>query len=177
MITRIPCASSRTTRTIPSTERCTFEYSGITEIRLPDSLKFISTDAFFNSALTSVTIPGSVQSIGVNAFGYSSLKSVTIEDGVRCIGDSAFSYCGGLESIVIPKSVVRVGTKAFNNISYSARVYYEGSESDWTNVVIENENGWNDPSLSYFRRYYYSETQPATSNTYWRYVNGVPAIW
>lgn len=55
--------------------------------RIPDN--FMS----HNNVLTSVTLPDSVRYIGSNAFSYTSITSITIPAAVDSIGDAAFADC------------------------------------------------------------------------------------
>ena len=112
-----------------------FYNSGITNIKLPESLKTIGENAFasckalteftttasignyaFNSctALSSVTIKGG-SFIDDYSFSYcSKLKTVTIEDGLTSIGASAFRS-SGIESISLPSSLVSIEQNAFQD--------------------------------------------------------------
>ncbi len=88
---------------------------------------------------TNSSIPndGSVTSIGTNAFSScSGLESIVIPEGVKTIRSSAFSYCTALESITIPKSVTYIEYFAFDNCPNLSTVYYEGSKTDWDNVIV-----------------------------------------
>jgi len=109
-------------------------------------------------ALISVTIPNSVTSIGIHTFSHCTrLKSVTIPNSVTCIDGWAFNGCTGLASITIPKSVTKIDYWAFENCTSLADVYYEGSESDWKRIEINNDDDHgNDPLLS--ARLHYNST-------------------
>lgn len=66
--------------------------------------------------VTSFTVPASVTNIAANAFaGNAKLRSVTFEEGsnLQIIGNYAFSATG-ISSIVLPASVVSLGTGAFS---------------------------------------------------------------
>lgn len=105
-------------------------------VTIPDTVKTISSAAFFGSGLTSVTIPDSVTSVecmafescpnlahvnigtGVHtiansAFAHSGLSSVTIPDGVTSIEDGAFENCPSLSHVSIGKGVTSIGRCAF----------------------------------------------------------------
>ena len=66
--------------------------STVTEIIIPDGVKYIGDGAFVRCwALTSIIIPDSVTSIGSSAFyECTQLTSITIPDNVTYIGDHAF---------------------------------------------------------------------------------------
>lgn len=86
----------------------------VTEISLPDGLKFIGIDAFSGfSGIKKADIPETVTVIGREAFsGCSSLTSVRLPEGLRKIGDGAFRYCP-LTEVKLPESLVSIGNDAF----------------------------------------------------------------
>lgn len=52
----------------------------------------------------------------------------------------SFRYCSGLESVTIGKGVELIEYGAFNWCNSLTDVYYEGSEEEWQNIVIEDYN-------------------------------------
>ena len=115
----------------------------LTSVVLPPTLKEICGDSFFNSGLTSIVIPKSVRTIDGNAFEVRSLNSLQVEEGnevyysennaiyekatgklvrgckasgipegVEHVDDGAFSTAD-LETIVLPKSLKKIGYQAF----------------------------------------------------------------
>ncbi|MBR6876276.1 MAG: leucine-rich repeat protein [Bacteroidales bacterium] len=85
----------------------------LTQVIIPDSVTDIGNDAFYGCvSLSSVVIPGSVSSIGNGAFSASGLTSITIQNGVKSIGALAFSGTK-VSSITIPGSVETIGDAAF----------------------------------------------------------------
>lgn len=124
-----------------------FEYCGLTELQIPNSIISIGGWSFYAcgdikkinisdsvtnigdyafgycSGLTSVDIPNSVTNIGENAFlACSSLNTVSIGNSVTNIGASAFSNCYGLKTVTIGYSVSNIGGNAFNNCSINRLV-------------------------------------------------------
>ncbi|MBR3835457.1 MAG: leucine-rich repeat protein, partial [Clostridia bacterium] len=114
-----------------------FSSSGLTTVRLADSVKSIGVSAFgycsnlysvglgnglesigesafLSSGLSSVVFPDSLKSIGQKAFRYcKSLRSVTLGNGVKSVGDYAFSQCTAMNTLELGSSVTSLGSYAF----------------------------------------------------------------
>lgn len=85
-----------------------------------------------------------------------------------------FYYCAGLTSIVIPVSVTKIRTYAFDYCRKLSSVYYEGDATQWGKITIVSQGN------SYLKnspRYYYSEEAPTSAGDWWHYVDGVPTVW
>ena len=93
-----------------------FDESTITSISLPNSIKTIEEEAFFDCRqLTSIVLPQSLQSLGQGAFnGCSSLTTVNIPSGITRINDKTFYGCKSLSYIIIPKEISYIGQYAFS---------------------------------------------------------------
>ncbi len=161
----------------------------ITEIVFPVKLKKIGSGAFSKQYnLESVVIPKDAEIeyfafarceklrtaiinakvIGAEAFYYcSSLSKVTL-NGTLIIGDFAFS--GILATtLIIPKSVIKVGKYIFSNSTENKTIYYEGTQEKWSEIAEEQ-------SKTYV--YFYSEEKPSTEGMFWHYdSNRNPVKW
>ena len=171
----------------------------LTELNLPDHITALGNGAFNNctklenihlpssigsipagllntcTALKSIEIPKGVKSIGASAFAScESLTELVIPEAVASIDAAAFSGCRKLKSLVIPVSLKTVAAGAFRDCNALTEIYYMGSEADWNQITIVDQ--YND-ALTSATRYFYSETQPTQSGSYWRYVDGVPTKW
>lgn len=123
-----------------------FARSGLTSVRIPDSVEEIGYASFYHcDALTDVVIPDSVREIGTAAFAqtpwFTGWKQnvggsdflivgdgillaykgnetvVSVPDTVKSIGPEAFRGCGSIEKVVIPDSVEVIGEAAFEECS------------------------------------------------------------
>lgn len=115
----------------------------VKNVIIPNGVKSIGSNAFHrNLALLYISIPGSVTSIGDGAFASCwSLSNISIPDGVTELSDSLFSRCSALTTISIPKSVTTIKEDAFYECEALTKVYYGGSETDWTAInILEDGN-------------------------------------
>ena len=81
----------------------------------------------------------------VGRFTSATITSVVIPDGVTMISDFAFSDCTNLVDISIPNSVIRIGSKVFNNcskINYNEydNAQYIGNEDNPYLVLVKAVN-------------------------------------
>ena len=150
--------------------------SGLTSITIPNSVTSIGIGAFSNcSSLTNITIPDSVTSIGSYAFFYCRmLTTITIPNSVTSIGAQVFFGCSSLTNITIPDSVTSIENSAFSYCDNLTSVYYKGSENEWNQMSIDDNN----IPLTDATRYYYSATKPTASGNFWHYgENGEIVKW
>ena len=89
--------------------------SGLTSLKLPSSITYISGSAFSGcSGLTSLTLPAGITSIGDRTFeGCSGLTSLSLPVGITSIGEYAFRDCSGLSSLTLPDGITSIGGYAF----------------------------------------------------------------
>ena len=60
-----------------------------------------------------------------------------MEENCKFIGTSAFAYCSKLRSVVIPSSVISIGSSAFNQCETLQTINYKGSKSDWDSIDMD----------------------------------------
>lgn len=89
----------------------------MSEIRLPDQLKYLGTLAFENCHnLKDFSFPSSMKHIGERAFmGCSSLINANLSSAVHNIGQEAFSGCTQLATVVLPEKVDTLGSAVFKD--------------------------------------------------------------
>ena len=116
--------------------------TSLMSVTIGNSVTSIGGLAFSScTSLTSVTIPDSVTSIGQAAFyRCTSLASVTIGNSVTSIGGWVFFCCYSMTSVTIPDSVTSIGENAFYRCTSLADVYYNGTQSQWSQISIGVDN-------------------------------------
>ena len=119
--------------------------------------------------LKNIKLPLSIQKIGPISFLDCPLTMVEIlgtDDVTVC--DRAFA-CTQLTSIILGRGVKEIESGAFtwNEIE---SIFYIGTIDEWQKIQMNDK-------LMNANLYFYSETAPETSGSYWHYVDGVPAIW
>ncbi len=117
--------------------------SEIKSVIVEDGITYIGETAFSDCHnLTSITLPDSLICIGNAAFANcTSLKELSLPDSIVTIGMLAFSSCHNITSIAIPFGIKHIEDGAFNACSALKYVTYSGSEKDWNNIEI-GDNNW-----------------------------------
>lgn len=133
---------------LESIENFAFEQSGLKSVDFPDSLEKIGKGAFYKCTALgpTVTIPstvtyfdgnvGNTSSTETGAFSYcTSLKNVILET-FNGPDKNCFEYCTNLETIQMHKC--SVGLSAFWKCDKLTQVIFDGTESMWNSMTIEN---------------------------------------
>lgn len=118
-------------------------FDGCTALRtmnVADRLETIGGYAFRSCALTDLVLGQNVNTIGSFAFSQCKLVNVTMHENVEVIGESAFAKQNGRTTDVI------------------SHVYYSGTEADWNNIII----GQNNEPLTGAQLHFNSAQQPHT---------------
>lgn len=101
-----------------------FSSTGLTNIVLPEKVRYLGSSSLGYNRITSITIPKSVEKIDGNPLmGDSLLTTITVEDGNRAYespeGSNAIvekatkMLMAGCQTTVIPNTVKRIGDRAF----------------------------------------------------------------
>lgn len=114
-----------------------FKDSLVATVTLPDTVKEIQDEAFYNCQnLTDLDLSDKLEIIGDSVFGEcSQLKALEVPDSVTEVGDSAFVNCESLESLKMSPSVTDLGKSAFkdcvslSDFEWNAEEKYIGSEA------------------------------------------------
>lgn len=172
-----------------------FRGSNITSVKIPSSINYIGSDAFFISTKLAAVYIDDVaawskiifESGTANPLAYGTLfvngeKATLLEipDEVISISGRAFSGSDEIKAIVIGKKLSSVGSYAFSGCDNLSDVYYKGTASEWSSIMI---NGYGNDALIRANVYYYSENDPFADGTvisenYWHYdEKGIPIVW
>ena len=114
----------------------------IKEVVISDGITSISRYAFWwLTQIESITIPDSVMAVGQQSFVHcSKLQTATFGGDLTTIGKEAFKDCTALKEIYISDKLTSVEDNAFTGCETLADVYYEGSESEWEDIAIGENN-------------------------------------
>lgn len=101
--------------------------SGLKKVNIPATVKTIDGMSFFEcTGLSSLEIPDGVEVIGRRAFeGCNALRDITFPETLLSIGEMAF-YNSGLQSVVIPDSVVDVTETVAGENGESEEIFVPG---------------------------------------------------
>ena len=125
-----------------STDKTELVYCLITkegEYTIPDGVKVIGPEAFSYGRIDRVEIPDTVEEIGSEAFCSCNIKEIDLPDSVKTIGAEAF-WGAYIRSITLPSSVKEIPDSVFHGCRQLKDVYYDGTEKEWNNIAIGEEN-------------------------------------
>ena len=137
----------------------------LNRIVLPEGLERIESSAFFGTGINSINIPDSVTYISFDAFectgvvqnrsyydGYGVFylnkilmssdwrtfpEMYTVKPGTTYINMGAFNNCE-MVAITIPKSVKTIGNNAFSGCDELSMLFYEGTIEEFNEIDIKN---------------------------------------
>ncbi len=162
---------------ITSLADCAFyQYTGLTEISFPSTMRHIGTSAFFESQITDIDFPESLKTIGENAFkGCENLIHLNFNPGLEFIGDKAFFNCTNIFTVVLTDTIMEFGSNAFFGCTGLFAAYYIGTAEQYEQINMRIDNYWiNELAHTFF----ISEEAPAAPGPYWYYdENGDIAQW
>ena len=96
--------------------------------------------------------------VGQQSFVHcSKLQTVTFGEDLTTIGEEAFKGCTALKEIYVSDKLTSVEESAFTGCETLTDVYYEGSENEWGDIVIGEDN---DPLINAEIHYNYGEEEP-----------------
>ena len=110
--------------------------NGLSSVAISNALTVIEYETFMNCGLTEVKIPESIKMIGSDAFlNCDSMLSLFIPDSVDRIADNAFYGCDNLEDVTVGEK----NYKKLNNIPSSAQIHLIRIKNNATDVCLDEE--------------------------------------
>lgn len=97
----------------------------IEHIVVEQGVTYIGSYFFYSTSCTDISLANSVETIGGYAFADSKIKNITLNKNLKYISGYAFYFCDKLTEISIPKSVLSIGTSAFENCTALSKVTFE----------------------------------------------------
>lgn len=111
---------------------------GIKNLELNEKINFIGKKAFYRNNISELKLPSSLKEISVAAFGNNnSLKEISLNEGIEIIGKEAFSNTDLAGEIVIPKSVIHLMERSFENTLVDS-LFIKGDEFSNTLQIHSN---------------------------------------
>lgn len=133
---------------------------------LPDSIKYIGTNAFYNSSVHDISLSKNLKCIGYQGFALcKNLENIVIPDTVTTIGSFAFWNCSSLNDIVVPNSVKFIGEGAFWECDNLSSITFKNHEFEIWGEGFFLSNGYNDDGDVYFNGTIYGYTN-STAQAY-----------
>lgn len=140
-----------------------FQYLYLREITLPESLKYIGSYAFclceelttvnmapvvyigagafqYCEALEEIILPQSLEYLGHSAFWSTALTEITLPQGLAVVQPLTFGACDNFKKIVFSKNIKKIYFDAFWDCEALNEIYFDGTEQDWNNIIIEDGN-------------------------------------
>ncbi len=127
----------------------------IKTVTIEDGITSIMAYAFSGCKnLEKIEIPSSVTYISQGVFSEcDNLGTVNIPDSITRIEEYTFSNCKNMISVILPNGIAEVNIGAFDGCIALATVYYDGSQSEWNEIVINQSynQALNDAELVFLR--------------------------
>lgn len=92
-----------------------YRAKGISEVSLPNLITYIPQMTFAYSSVKTFNITSNIKRIQTAAFlEAAELTNLTINDGLQIIGDEAFRNTLSLNEVILPDSIISLGSSAFH---------------------------------------------------------------
>jgi surface protein len=115
------------------------EIQSFNELKYFTGLQDIEAFAFaYCENLASITLPSNIKTIGNQAFQSTNLHSIEIPEGVTTIYGAAFYNCKQLTNVILPSTLLRISTNAFNGCSNLRFIEIPESVTEFGNYTFNN---------------------------------------
>ena len=110
----------------------------LSEIILPEGLKYIAYNAFYCNQLKNITIPAGTFIEGM-ALDCPNLESITLLDGATAFHD-AFYWCDNVTTLTLSPNVTIGSASTFGDAKIST-LNFLGTKAQWETIKVTN-SGW-----------------------------------
>ena len=125
------------------------KYPNLRYLKLPNTLKSIGCDAFYNNYINDIIIPPAVIEIEKTAFKQCHMENLDL-GMVNFIGAEAFMDCTNLKWVRIPKETRIIGKKAFKvEISDRYRLFFLQLSPSDINPIIDFADTFGSVDITY----------------------------
>ena len=104
----------------------------IEHIVVEDGITSLGNYFFYDVSCTDIKLAESVETIGGYAFSASQIEYIKLPNKLKYINNDAFYFCNKLKEITFPKSILSIGTSAFENCTALSNVNFEAMGSELT---------------------------------------------
>lgn len=116
-----------------------FQYTTITDILLPHTIKTIEEDAFcYTKNLRTIDLPSEIIEIGPGSFSKGGLEHINMPNSIEYISEYAF-YGSKLTEVIIPESIKVIGCGAFMRIDINKIVIPKNVEEIREDAFLDCE--------------------------------------
>lgn len=91
------------------------ETKNLNTVSLPDTIKTISKEAFYDSGIENIHLPEGLKQVGTMAFARSGLKDIIIPNKIKKLGEYTFHNCEELTEVTLPESVTKIPSGIFED--------------------------------------------------------------
>ena len=172
-------------------------FTALTALAIESGVKSVAAGTFKNlTSLRTVSVRGGLTSLPSELFaGCTSLTDVTLHTGLLSMSKDAFDGCTSLiqtengvsyvagwiidadssaESLVIRADTVGIAGGVFGSDSSLKTVYYLERQTAYNKIKFNSKDN---SAIISARIYFFVETKPNSSGSFWHYVDGVPTVW
>ena len=110
----------------------------LTKINIPDGITVIDSYAFYSTGISFVELPDGITEICKYAFSFSRLIELEIPDSVTTIGNDAFRNCDALEEVKLSDNLESIGNYAFLDCKKLEKIEFPSKLKDIGSSAFEN---------------------------------------
>lgn len=116
-----------------------FQASPIREISFPSSLTYIGPYCFSGNEFTELVLPNTIKELGANCFFNSpKLESITFSSGMTDLPNYVCQSCPKLIEVIIPEGIQKIGSMVFERDALLSHITLPESVTEVDNAAFSN---------------------------------------